>query len=100
MADEAMATAEDDADLWMLEHPEFIVTRVRFRSDPFEIVDHLVKSDGEVNESKTPDSTHYTTEPTLEDAHAAARYQAEKLGGLVEVWQRVACYKAEAKKWC
>lgn len=99
MTDRTVDT-KDEAEAFMREHPEFILTRVRFRSEPFSVVDHLVKSDGDANEATTGDSIHFTGDPTLEDANAAARYQVEKLGGVVEVWQRVGCYKAEAKQWC
>lgn len=102
MSCDGTQTSKDESEeqVFIREHPEFIVTRVRFRSDPFEVVDHLVKSGDKDNTATTRDSIHFTGDPTVEDADAAARYQVEKLGGVVEVWQRVGCYKAEAKPWC
>jgi hypothetical protein len=82
-----------EEELFIRDNPEFIVTRVRYRSDPFEVVEHLAQapSDGVGMEGD---------HPTLKDALSRARFHVEERGGVCEVWQRVGCYKAEAKQWC
>lgn len=77
-------------------HPEFIITR-RTGGDDHEPIRHVEPGDF-LNEEQRREVSQIA-ERTVQHTRSEAERVIQERGGIVEIWQRVGCYKAGVEDW-